>query len=155
MDSNYEKVTLLSKYNLMVGNVVNADGSIVPIPNATGLQDSKAVGGRYDAGEIINYPLYGSVAFSDTNYWYDASKDEMYPEFPRVQSLIDTDRVYAHYDVYNEKSNLYDINLNYNQLPLNPFQHTYTHFASMLIPWKYIPQQVPKLELHFVCLKVY
>ena len=34
-------------------------------------------------------------------------------------------------------------------------EHTYTHFVNMLIPWKYIPQQVLKLELHFVCLKVY
>ena len=61
-------VKLLSKWNLNVGS--NAKGT------ATGLQDSAVRGYRSDGGTE-----YGTVAFSNTNYWYDSSTSSLKPAY--------------------------------------------------------------------------
>ena len=63
-----DNVKLLSMYNLYVGNIVYEDGSIVPIPNPTGLQSSDARG--FIEGK---YPIVGTIMYSDSR---DGSYDD-------------------------------------------------------------------------------
>ena len=86
-------VSLLSKYNLLVGNkyISDNDGE-VPIENPTGIQDSKALAGDYDQAGIPVFPWYGGIEFSSSAYW--SSND--YPAY-----------------VYDENSNLFNYVENY------------------------------------------
>ena len=73
MSNENGKVTMLSMYNLHVGNSVDEDWNVTPLSNPTGIQDSDARG--YVEGE---YPYIGSTAFSDTDSTYSGSIVEGY-----------------------------------------------------------------------------
>lgn len=65
-----KSVTMLSKYNLYIGDVCTSSSLCTPYGNAaTGIQDSMMVGRPLDNG----YPRHGLTVFSSTNYWYDGS----------------------------------------------------------------------------------
>lgn len=88
-------VTLFSKYNLLVGNRVDTDSYETSLlQNATGVQDSMAVGGRVDANGNNIFPFIGTVAFTSKSYWADII--ETYPSY-----------------VYNSNSILYEYIENY------------------------------------------
>ena len=87
-------VSLLSKYNLLVGNkyISDAEGQ-VPLENPTGIQDSKALAGVYDAASgMAIFPWYGIIAFSSSAYWSSSN----YPAY-----------------VYDSNSNLFNHVENY------------------------------------------
>ena len=68
---------MLSKYNLKVGNIYNSSGTktgeYTQSDTGYGLQSSEARG--WVSGNTRN----GTVAFSETNYWYDGSS--LKPEY--------------------------------------------------------------------------
>ena len=72
ISSDDTTVTMLSKYNLHVGNSVDADGNSTPLTNPTGIQDKTAKG--YDG----LFPLIGATAFSNTGSTYAGSIVEGY-----------------------------------------------------------------------------
>jgi len=83
MSNENNEITMLSMYNLNVGNSVDANTwETTPLENPTGIQDQNAGYPYLDSG------WYGTVAFSSTAYW--VSSVSSYPAF-----------------VYNENSNLY------------------------------------------------
>ena len=77
MSNENEEITMLSMYNLYVGNVITVDEeysplSETPIENPTGKQDPLA------KGAVLNDTTwYGTVVFSSTNYW--SSSVSSYP----------------------------------------------------------------------------
>ena len=88
MTNENNEITMLSMYNLYVGEVVISDGQHIvnnePIENPTNRQSDTTKGTVL--GDRIYY--YGRLAFSTTKYW--ESTVNSYPEY-----------------VYNENSNLY------------------------------------------------
>lgn len=83
MENDGNKVTMLSMYNLDVGNIDYPDYGLTPLENPTGIQNPLARG--FVLGDDISY---GTVAFSSSAYWQ--SDVNAYPAY-----------------VYNESSNLY------------------------------------------------
>lgn len=72
ISSDTDTVTMLAKYNLYVGNIVESNGTS-PLPNPTGIQDERAKG--YHKGI---YPYVGTVIFSESDKNYDGSIVEGY-----------------------------------------------------------------------------
>ena len=72
ISSDDSTVTMLSKYNLLVGNRIDSSYSneLVAIDSSSGLQDSTALGYNC-SGDNAVYPIIGLVAFSDSMYWND------------------------------------------------------------------------------------
>ena len=64
ISSTDTSVTMLTKYNLLVGNSVDTSWNVTPLTNPTGIQDSTAIG-KFSGKSGI-----GTVSFSRTNYWY-------------------------------------------------------------------------------------
>ena len=70
ISSDDDSVTMLSKYNLYVGNIATWDSldfneyELTTITNPTGIQNSQALGAVIDS---VNW--VGTVAFSSKNYW--------------------------------------------------------------------------------------
>ncbi len=92
ISSDSETVTMLSKYNLLVGNKFGSSGNCVALENSTGIQDSTAIGWFNNYSD--NNPLIGTKPFASTNYW--SSTVSSYPSY-----------------VYNESSYLYEYVENY------------------------------------------
>jgi len=67
-------VTMLAKYNLLVGNSVDEDFNATPLTNPTGIQDENAKGCVWDEkNSVAVFPYVGTTAFSSasqkgTNY---------------------------------------------------------------------------------------
>jgi len=88
-------VTMLSKYNLLVGNRIDSSYSneLVAIDNPTGKQDSTATGCNC-INNNVTFPIIGIVAFSDSMYWNDSGlKSEYGTSYPA--------------NVYDSNSSLY------------------------------------------------
>lgn len=73
MGNENGKVTMLSMYNLHVGNSVDEDWNATPLVSPTGIQKINARG--YVVGE---YPFIGTTAFSDIDSTYSGSIVEGY-----------------------------------------------------------------------------
>ena len=98
-------VTMLSKYNLHVGNRVDDNWKKTSIVNPTGIQNSNAIG--WFQGYSTNNPAIGTISFSNTNYWYNNGLNSNYGiNFPAY--------------VYDSNSNLYSHVENYKSY-LNNF----------------------------------
>ena len=83
ISSDTYTVTMLSKYNLHVGNSLAWDGVNAPVitslSSPTGIQDSTAIGGQGDSeGNPIGFPWIGVTAFSNTDSTYSGSIVEGY-----------------------------------------------------------------------------
>ena len=109
MKNDGEYLTLLSKYNLHVGNSV-ADTSFVatPLENPTGIQDSTAIG-SYGEGETPLFPWIGTIAYSSTNYWWDSTNSTFKTGYPADAEIDGTSFPY----VYDSNSTLYTPVQNY------------------------------------------
>lgn len=94
ISSNENNVTMLAKYNLYVAGEYLNTGYSAYGELATGKQDSTMNG--YDG----DYPYKGTVPFSSSNYWHNASIS--YPSF-----------------VYNSNSNVYQYVENYKNYLLS------------------------------------
>ena len=93
ISSDNATVTMLTKYNLHVGNIY--DGTTpMPIENPTGIQEKTAIG--WFSGYNANNPLIATKIFSSTNYW--SSNTSNYPAY-----------------VYNENSYYYEYVENYKR----------------------------------------
>lgn len=67
ISSTDDSVTMLSKYNLLVGNSVDENWNVTPLANSTGIQDSSARGYfEIDEG-VSGFPIIGTVPFSSTD----------------------------------------------------------------------------------------
>ena len=64
--SDEETITMVTKYNLEVGNMKNENGEVVPIVNPSGLQ-SELTKQVDDDGNLT----YGTIAFSESAYWLE------------------------------------------------------------------------------------
>ena len=95
---NNNKIEMMGKYNLLVGNSYSPSTGRVPITNATGIQDPKAIG--YNA---YVYPKPNVIDFSDTNYW--TSTGSQYPSFVYDEKSI----IYKYLEYYKKY-----LNENYN-----------------------------------------
>lgn len=73
LSSTNDSVTMLSKYNLYVGNSVDEEWNITPLSNPTGIQDSSARGLIYDSDDLPVYPRIGTVAYSTGDTAYSGS----------------------------------------------------------------------------------
>ena len=74
ISSTDSTVTMLSKYNLHVGNSVDEDMNVTPLASPTGIQDKTAIGGQTDSeGNIIGFPWIGVTTFSNTDSTYSGS----------------------------------------------------------------------------------
>ena len=96
ISSTNDSVRLLSKYNLLIGNIVTGFDDIGPIStpvlNPTGLQDSTARAGLFENENDVDYPWIGTIAFSNIEYW-----DSTLPQ----------------HHIYNEQSILFEYVENY------------------------------------------
>ena len=77
ISSDDEKVTLLSKYNLYVGNLVDASYNYTKV-NETFMQNSDAIGYRLDKYADEKYPFNATIAYSKTSNKYSGSVVENY-----------------------------------------------------------------------------
>ena len=74
ISSTDSTVTMLSKYNLHVGNSVDEDWNVTPLASPTGIQDKTAKGCDWDNENGVEvFPFIGTTAFSSasqkgTNY---------------------------------------------------------------------------------------
>ena len=99
ISSDDTSVTMLSKYNLHVGNKFDWDGVNQPVvtslSSSTGKQDKTVIGNKFGTdGSWSDFPWIGVTTFSNGCYWsYTISS---YPEY-----------------VYNSDSNLYNYVENY------------------------------------------
>ncbi len=72
-------VTMLSKYNLYVGNSVDEDLIVTPLASPTGIQDNTAKGYDLDNENGVEvYPFIGTTAFSNSRSVYSGSIVEGY-----------------------------------------------------------------------------
>ena len=85
-------VTMLAKYNLLVGNKYDKTNKTVPLENPTGVQDETARGWFKEYS--VENPIIGVIPFSSNAYW--SSITSTYPAY-----------------VYNENSYLYEYVENY------------------------------------------
>ena len=100
IDNDGETVTMLAKYNLHIGNYY--DGTVNPLTNPTGVQNSKAIG--WFAGRSKTNPIIGSIAFTEyeNNYW--SSTTSSYPKYVYDNNSI----------IYNYLENYKTTLTNYN-----------------------------------------
>ena len=82
--STDDTITMITKYNLHVGNIVtgkdeNEELIIRTLENPTGIQDSSALGGIADAEGNNIFPAVGVVSFSQSVYW--ESDEQLKPEY--------------------------------------------------------------------------
>ena len=104
-------VTMLSKYNLYVGNSI-ADTSFTeaPLKNPTGIQNSTAIGAKYDSEyNPIDLPWYGTIAYSATSYWWVSTNNTFKTGYPADAEVGGKSYPY----VYNSNSSLYKPVQNY------------------------------------------
>ena len=94
ISSSDTEITMLAKYSLLVGNRYDAISGVIPLENATGIQNESVIGWFSDFGK--NNPMIGTIHFSDTNYWN--SFENEYPLY-----------------IYNENSRLYSYVENYKK----------------------------------------
>lgn len=73
ISSDDKTVTMLAKYNLLVGNKYDKTNGIISLENATGIQDLKAIGWHNGYSEAE--PNIGVLAFSATAYWSNTSNN--------------------------------------------------------------------------------
>ena len=82
ISSDENNVTLLSKYNLEVGNIYdgNAENIVYPLENPSGIQNSNAIGVQFDADwNTVGFPYHAVTYFSSSFYWLiDGSFDSKY-----------------------------------------------------------------------------
>ena len=68
ISSTDSTVTMLSKYNLHVGNSVDSDWNVTPLASPTGIQDKTAKGYDWDNENGVEvFPFIGTTAFSSTS----------------------------------------------------------------------------------------
>ena len=91
ISSTDEEITMLTKYNLLVGNKYDGT-SYVKLENPTGIQDETAKG--WFSGPNSDKPIIGVNQFCNISYW--SSMTSTYPAY-----------------IYNEKSSLYEYIENY------------------------------------------
>ena len=93
MTNKNNKITMLSMYNLDVGNVYDSStGEITPIKNPTNMQNEQA------KGWLENDSIwYGIVAFSTINFWDPNEEREDYPSY--VYS-VNADIIYSYISEY-------------------------------------------------------
>jgi hypothetical protein len=92
ISSTNDTLTMMTKYNLLVGNRYDGINGSIPLENSTGIQDETAIG--WFSGYNASNPLIGTKPFSSTNYWKD-----IVPTYPAY--------------VYDENSYLYEYVENY------------------------------------------
>ena len=116
MKNDGEYLTLLSKYNLHVGNEVTAidmetfTPTMAPLSNPTGIQDSTAIGAKFDSEfNPTGVPWYGTIAYSSTNYWWDSTNNNFKSGYP---ADFEFDGMAFPY-IYNSDSLLYSPVENY------------------------------------------
>ncbi len=73
ISSTDSTVTMLSKYNLHVGNRVDTGWAVSKLINPTGIQNDKAIG--WFSGYSSLNPAIGTIPFSTTMYWNNVSGD--------------------------------------------------------------------------------
>ena len=79
ISSTDSTVTMLSKYNLLVGISVDEEFDVTPLANPTGIQDKTAKGSDWDSeNSYYVYPFIGTIAFSNTDSTYSGSIVEVY-----------------------------------------------------------------------------
>ena len=79
ISSTDSSITMLSKYNLHVGNSVDEDWNVTPLASPTGIQDKTAKG--YDwpnENSVKVFPFVGTTTFSNTDSTYSGSIVEGY-----------------------------------------------------------------------------
>ena len=109
MKNDGEYLTLLSKYNLHVGNsVADTSFTVTPLENPTGIQDSTAIG-SYVEDDTLLFPWVGTIAYSATNYWWDSTNSTFKTEYPADVEIDGTSVPY----VYDSNSTLYTPVQNY------------------------------------------
>mgnify|MGYP003306695441 CR=1 FL=1 len=84
-------ISMLTKYNLHIGNTYDDINGVIPLTNPTGIQDKTAIG--WFGSTNSENPMIGVIAFSKTNYWSNITE---YPAY-----------------VYNSNSYLYEHVENY------------------------------------------
>ena len=72
LSSTNDSVTMLSKYNLYVGNSVDEEWNITPLSNPTGIQDKRALG-WYEEDDGPVFPVIGTVSFGEDGSTYETS----------------------------------------------------------------------------------
>lgn len=75
MNNDGRSITMLSKYNLYVGNYCTSKTSCSPYDNVSGIQNSAMIGFPTDS----SYPRNGTIAYSVANYW--SSTVSSYPAY--------------------------------------------------------------------------
>ena len=85
-----DNIVMLSKYNLKVGNICNSSGTKTGEYSSSdtgyGLQSNEAL------GYVSNQTRYGTVAFSETNYWANGSNlKSKYGSSYNASNIYDTD----------------------------------------------------------------
>ena len=111
MSRDGNSVKLFAKYNLYVGNSVNEDYDVIPLENPTGRQDSNTSAFQFDWEnyELFNFPWIGTVAFSETNYWWDSDLNVLKVDYTTY--LDDEDMIFPY--VYDINSSIYNYIENY------------------------------------------
>lgn len=96
-----EEISMLSKYNLYVGNTFNeSTGDINEVENPTGIQNSIALG--YVTNSTVRH---GTIAFSEYEYWYNFDIANMIEKY--------NNRKDGNHYVYDNNSLLYEYIENY------------------------------------------
>ena len=115
MKNDREFLTLLSKYNLHVGNEVTAFDmeTFTPImatlENPTGIQDSAAIGAQLDNDGDFILPWVGTTIYSTANYWWDSTNSTFKTGYLADAEIDETSSLY----VYDNNSTLYTLVQNY------------------------------------------
>ena len=113
ISSDSTSITMLAKYNLHAGNIVEEDWNVIPIENPTGKQDPRALGGQYDENdEEANFPWYGTISFTNEDYWWDYDTHSMKNKYITDSIYMDGTKIDFAY-IYDSNSKLYPIIENY------------------------------------------
>ena len=93
ISSDEDSVTMLAKYNLHVGKVVDSSWRPVLLENPTGIQDSSAIGNFDDFSD--DNPVIGTLEFSSSKYWEGASSGTyVYDSRSTLYNYVENYRVY-------------------------------------------------------------
>ena len=116
IENDGSKISMLSKYNLDVGNIYTLNGNTneetkVEIENPTGIQKKEARGVIIDLEKLEAYS-YGGVTFSNSNYWYDTSTSTLktsygtsYPAWVYTDkdgNINENNSIYEHVEYYEK-----------------------------------------------------
>ena len=102
ISSSDTEIKMLSKYNLLVGDLYYTN-SILPIENATGIQNINSKGWFLDCS--INNPMIGVKGFSGNSYWGTLVKE--YPSYVYDNNSY----IYIHIKNYKEYLERFDIEI--------------------------------------------